>query len=307
LSTSRVALLLNGGLSVGVCVALNACQPKDTRPPPSRVLVTATADEAVLSGIPNTSSEDGWDIVYDRLLLSLGRVELGGSGCNTYSTARYIRLLDMQRPGSQKVSESYALGQCDFGFGISELASDSPLGANVSAQDLTFMRTVGTDRFVDSDAITAYVEGRAVKQDISKHFSWAFRGRFSFSACTSEALTKGLTLAKNGSLTVDLQIRGEALFEDQLDAIAPTLRFDPFADADTKFGDNDGQIMLDELAQVPLSVLSALGYAAVDRGTGPWQTLGDYVYFGVLPSMVRFGDTGSCTVRFGDDPGMNRF
>jgi hypothetical protein len=304
LSTSPVALLLNGGLTVGACMALNACLPKDTRPPPSRVLVTASADEAVLSGIPNTSSEDGWDISYDRLLLSLGRVELGGSGCNAYSNARYIRLLDMQQPGAQKVSESYALGQCDFGFGISELASDSPLGANVGAQDLTFMRTVGTDHFVDSDAITAYVEGRAVKQDITKHFAWAFRGRFSFSACASEALTQGLTLEKSGSLTVDLQIRGEALFEDQLDAVAPKLRFDAFADADTRFGDNDGQITLDELAQVPLSVLSALGYVAVDRGTAPWQTLGDYVYLGAVPGMVRLGNTGSCTVRFGDNPGM---
>jgi hypothetical protein len=301
LNISQVARLLNASLTVGVCVALNGCLPEDTRPPPSSVLVTATADEAAQTGIRSASTEDGWDISYDRLLLALGRVQLAGSGCNTYSDATYIRLLNLQQPGSQKVSESYALGQCDLSFGISVLADDSPLGADVSAPDLTFMRTVDTDDFVDSEAMTAYVEGRAVKQSVTKRFAWAFRGRFAFSACSSATLPQTFTLPQSGAQTIDLRIRGEALFQDQLDTAAPHLRFDALADADGKSGNNDGQITLDELDQVPLTSLSSLGYAAVERGTRPWQTLGDYLYFGAFPSMVSFGDGGTCTVRFGDE------
>jgi hypothetical protein len=291
---------LNMRLIIGGCLSLSACLPKDTRPPPSNVLVTATSTESALSGIPSTSTEDGWDIGFDRLLFALGRVDLGGSGCNTYSTASYTRLLDVQQPVSQKVCESYALGQCDFGFGISALAIDSPLGINVSAQDLTFMRTLGSDRFVDSDMVTAYVEGHAVKGHLTKHFAWAFRGRFAYSGCAIEASAPEFALPESGSLTIDLQIRGEALLEDQIDTAGAKLRFAPLADADTRFGDNDGQITLDELAQVPLTALSTLGYAAVDRGTRAWQTLGDYVYLGAVPDMVSFGDGGTCKVRFGD-------
>ena len=277
MNISQVALLLNAGLTVGACLALN--------------------------GIRSAATEDGWDISYDRLWLALGRVQLGGSGCNAYSNATYVRLLNMQQPGPQKVSESYALGQCDLSFGISVLASDSPLGANVSAPDLAFMRTAATDAFVGSEAMTAYVEGHAVKQNVTKQFAWAFRGRFAFSACATATLPQTFTLPQSGSQTIDLRIRGEALFQDQLDTAAATLRFDPLADADSKSGDNDGRITLDELAQVPLTSLSDLGYAAASGGAVPWQTLGDYVYFGAFPSMVSFGDGGTCTVRFGDDGG----
>jgi hypothetical protein len=162
-------------LAVSLGLTELSCLPHDTRPPPGSVLVTVTANEDLLGGIPST--EDGWSVGYQRFLVSIGGASLDGKACNDYSDAHYGRVLDAQNPDPQKLCVSYALGQCDFGFRISNPSADALLGVGTTDADKTFMRTPGTDLYALDQGVSVYVDGIATKDNVSKHFRWAF-GRY---------------------------------------------------------------------------------------------------------------------------------
>jgi hypothetical protein len=287
-----------------LCLAagLVSCLPKDTRPPPASVLVNVTPGDATVVGIAAASTADGWDISFDTFLISVGEISLDGSSCSSYSEARYLRIFNALVPGTQKLSQSFAFGQCDFGYRVSNPADDSLLGRGVVAQDLVFMRTPGTDSYAGLSGVSLYVQGHAQSQGTIKTFSWAFRQQIKYSECAVETDTgkvRGLALAQSGAATVNLVIHGEALFEDSLQAPS-ALRFAPLADADTASGNDDGDISLDELALVPLVDISVAGnYGMPSAGPAAGRTLRDYVYLGAFPHIVRYADTGTCTLGTG--------
>ena len=291
-----------------LCVGaiLLSCLPKDTRPPPSSVLVNVTPADATLNGISAASTADGWDIAFDTFLVSVGEISLDGSNCSSYSEARYLRVFDALVPGAQKLSESFALGQCDFGFRVANPADDSLLASGARPQDLTFMRTPGTDPYAGVSGISIYVQGHAQKQNAIKIFSWTFRQQLEYTECataTDAGSVRGLSLSQSGAATVDLEIHGEALFEDSLRAASSVLRFDPFADADTVSGNDDGEISLDELAAVPLTDISAAGnYSTPSGGPDVGKTLRDYVYLGAFPRVTRFANAEPCWKTFDGTP-----
>jgi hypothetical protein len=282
----------------GACTL--ACLPKDTRPPPASVLVTVTANDALLTGIPSTSTEDGWSIFYDRFLVSFGRPSLDGSGCNNGYSEGYSRILDMKTPGPQKLNLLFALGECDFSFRISAPSPDSVLGLGVTDEDKILLGTFGLD---DSEAgprpISIYVQGSATKDNVTKTFAWSFRRRIDYRTCAvdvGDARVEGLVLESNDSDTVDISVHGEAFFQDNVDVAKAKLRFAAFADADTQFGNNDGEITLDEIGLVPLTAIGSTNnyYVDADGGIGSWTTLEDYVDSGVLSNVARFRSNGTC-------------
>jgi hypothetical protein len=282
------------------CLAVESCLPHDTRPPPARVLVVVTANEELLGGIPST--EDSWSIGYERFLVSLGGVSLDGKSCTTYSEAGYGRILDVQDPDAQKLSLSYALGQCDFGFRVSNPSSDSLLGQGVTEEDKTFMRTPGTDFYALDRGVSIYVQGTATKSDVSKHFAWSFRQRVRYEKCEADVdgtRVVGLGLNRKDSVEVEIRMHGEALFQDNIDPARAKLRFDALAAADTTFGNDDGEVTLSELGRVKLSdVGSAAAYLDADGGTGELKTLEDYVYVALFPAIARYRGDGTCTASF---------
>jgi hypothetical protein len=290
-------------LSVAVAAAALSCLPRDTRPPPASVLVTVTANEELLGGISSSATLDGWSVGYQRFLVSLGGVSLDGKSCTTYSEAGYGRILDVQDPDAQKLSISYALGQCDFGFRVSNPSTDSLLGQGVTEEDKTFMRTPGTDLYSLDQGVSIYVQGTATKNDVSKHFAWSFRQRVRYEKCEADVdgtRVEGLGLGQRDAVTVEIRMHGEALLQDNLDPTRAKLRFDALAAADTTFGNDDGEVTLTELGQVKLSdVGSASAYVDGDGGTAEYKTLEDYLYLGLFPAIARYRGDGMCTVSFG--------
>ena len=280
----------------------SGCLPKDTRPPPARVLMTASASPITETGIG--SSADGWAISFDRVLLALGRASLDGdTSCSVYSEARYSRVLTLLgAPAGQKISESFALGQCDFGFGVLNAESDSLLGAGASADDLSFLRTLGTDRYSGASGISLFVAGHADKGDLRKTFAWAFRQRVRYRECeqiVDGTSVRGLKLGQDEEVTVDIGLHPEALFADNLDDKAAAFRFDAFAEADTTLGNNDGEVTLDELSVIPFGSLQQTGVYGVGDTKTVFITLEDFVYLGLAPQVARYRDDGTCTLRLG--------
>jgi hypothetical protein len=235
-------------------------------------------------------------------------------------------VLDLRQPGTQKLSLLYALGQCNFAFGVVHPSSDSIVGPGVAAADALFMQTIGSDKYTTSlnpnglNGANALIDGTAKKADVTKTFAWVFRLDIKYSNCltdTDAGIEQGLSLRGQDSLQLDIQAQGEGLFRDNVDPSIAALRFDPIAMADTGPGNNDGTVSLDELGLVPLSSiqLGSLGGSDaglppapsdLDGGAPPYtagaaeaaivSTLEDFVYLSLFPTIFRYRDTGTCTV-----------
>jgi hypothetical protein len=307
-----------------VAATTGGCLPKDSRPVPAEVFVQASADDATINGF---TTDDGWRVEFSRFLVTFGRSSLDGDSCNPYSEAGYERILDMQQPSPQKVALMYGLGTCDFSFGVVHPVTDSVVGAGVTSDEALMMRTAGSDVYTafsgQLTGITTVVVGTAKKGTESKSFSWAFRQDHYYDNCSIDAdagTASSLNLHGQDLVTIDLMVRGETFFKTYF-RVSPTTptEFDVFATADTSYGNNDGQVTLDELAQVPLSDLVKVsprpqvdagssapvsevdaGSRGVDASVGHTplvapSTLGDWVYYAIFPRMIQYQGTGYCT------------
>jgi hypothetical protein len=268
--------------------------------------VTATGSPLTVSEI---STADGWQVTFDRVLFSIGYVSIGGGrgpklsgdSCDVYAGASYGRILDLTLPGAQRVSEVFALGECEFGFRVPEPASNAVLGARVSEADFAFMRTTGTDSHVTDKAISLFVSGSAARGDESKEFRWAFRRPLEYKDCelgAGEEPGNVVQFAQDSPRVVDILIRAESLFRDELDEANAGFQFDAFALADDEFGNRDGEVALAELDNVPLTD-SRVSIGRQSSGERPWKTLADWVYLGLVPTVPRVGGTGACSLEEG--------
>jgi hypothetical protein len=249
-----------------------ACLPDDTRPEPGRLRMTVTADETIASGV---TTADGWTITFDRFWLSLGEVRLEGDDCSPYAEGDYLRILDLRVPGAQTLNTSYALGDCELGFQLRAPRDDAVLGSGIDAEIETFMRKPATDAFVtDASGVVLHVAGSATKSEKIFEFAWSFRQRLDY-------LCGVITFRSGESHTLDVEIRGAALFIERTDDERADLRFDPHAAADR---DGDGAITLEELEAMPLGDEN-------DR-----ETLGTRVYLGLVPQLANLRGQDQCFV-----------
>ena len=266
---SRTALL-------ALCVCLQACLPNDTRPAPGRLELRVAADEALLSSI---TTSDGWQIAYERFVVSMGEVAFEGDDCSSYAESDYLRILELRSPGPHLLNTSYALGSCEPSFRLQNPSEDAVLGLGVDEATKALLRMVGSDAFVRDRPTSLHVEGSAVKSGASRRFAWSFRSDFEYTDCGT------IAFHSDDSQSLEIRMQGAALFQDRLEAADAELVFEPYAAADA---DADGVITLDELAEAPLV-------------EGPFATLGARLYFGLVPTLPTLGEDYSCRARQYDD------
>lgn len=276
-----------------------SCLPADDRPPPGRLMVTVSPSPAAQHG---TVTADGWALVFRRVLLGIGRVSLGDD-CVSYSEARYDRALDVTTVGVQKLSEQFGLGQCDVRFRISPPSADALLGVGVSDTDKTYMRTPGSDRYVPVGGVAVEVDGSASREATTITFRLVFRQTVRYENCGAvvEGRTvPGVNLTGNETVTYDLRIEAERLFLDDVQDASAVLRFDPFAAADSTYGNADGIVDLEELSKIPIAQLRLSGsYGVGSADPSLITTLEDYVYLLLFATLPRYRDTGTCTPTIG--------
>jgi hypothetical protein len=299
---SRTSILIAAGCVAlaGAAAVTVACVRADDRPPPGTLTLTVSPSPAVDRGI---MTADGWTITFDRVVVAIGGSGLG-DGCSIYGEANYDRILDVTHTAAQKLGILYGIGQCDIDFKVEAPSADALLGTGVTEEDKTRLRTPGGDHYVPLGGVATEIGVTAARGGVTKHVTLSTRSRIRYRDCffVPDSGAPAVNLTSNVVLTYDLRVEGEAILRDDVDAAA-ALRFDPFANADTN---GDGVVTLEELRAVPIAnvrdggAFEAGTYEVNDAGTvqrgAPIviETLGDYVYQVLAPTLVRYRDTGTC-------------
>jgi hypothetical protein len=226
-------------------------------------------------------TSDGWEVLFDEFLISLGEIALEGDDCNPYAESDYLRIVDARQPGAQRLNLMHALGTCEFSFLVEDPDREAVLGTGVDEADKTLLRTAGSDPFVEQGGVALYVVGSAVRADERYRFEWSFRHSLEYTDCGVVEFDSGV------SDEVQIHVHGRLLFRESLEAEAP-LRFDAYAAADA---DADRDITLEELNRVSLP-----------EGDD-YSTLAERLYLGLAPEVPRFRDTSACRAVEPEDDG----
>lgn len=270
-------------------VALIGCLPEDTRPPPGLVTVTFRGADATVDGL---TTSDGWSVRFDRVFVTIGGSDIEGDGCTEYADADYFRILSGLSKTPQKVGLIYGLGTCSFELRARNPEADTLLGEGITEADKTLMRDPVSDKREERSGITFWIRGRAERTGVTKTFDWRYRHRrVAYNECEIDGVDT-FTLAGDEEKPIEVRVHAAVLFQDHVEAEKARLRFDPIARADV---DADGVVTLDELDQLTLKD------AGIDlrdvEGAERWKSLGDLVYQGLFPQLMRVGEGGHCNPR----------
>jgi hypothetical protein len=270
---------MNGALKVTLgALLLASCLPIDTRPPPGRGVVTVSSDDTS----EGFATDDGWTVRYDRQLVSLGNFGIAEGPCEPYAESHYVRILDLSRTEPQKLVEIYALGTCPFIVEVRPPPAEVIRGAGVSAEDVTFLSTPGSDPYHRDRGIGLHLAGTATRAERTVRFAWSLRENLVYGdgSCGEMSFVTDMTT------TLDLHVNTARLYSDPaLTAGVPGAIFEPFARADA---DGDGEVTLEELDAVPF-----------EGGERP--TLGGWFYQKTLAELVSVGGRTCTPGRFIED------
>jgi hypothetical protein len=317
--------LLAAGTAAMMVAAAYACVPADTRPPPGVLTMTVSPSDTVEAGV---TTVDGWTIHFDRVFVVMGNESLSDQ-CTVYGEADYDRVLDVSAGPGQKLGILHGLGRCDVRFRAGPPSTDVVLGASVTPAERTALQIPEPDPYSPTEGRgaggsgTAFeIAGTATKDGVTKKFDLIYRRPVRYQRCTTDSpppdasfstlndtvafsdAGDSVNLGQQESVVYDLRIEPEAVFRDDPNPSSAALRFAPFAASDV---DQNGEITLDELRAVPITTLRDSG--AFEAGTYDFdddagvlqrgkpiviESLGDYVYQLLFPTLPRFRGTGWC-------------
>ena len=203
---------------------------------PGLLEISIYGEEYIEEEIPAAELVDGWHIVFDEFLISIGDIgaAAGHDGAIQLSDAQY-RIFDL---AASSAGAGYAVTSAMVDGGAYDnisyriAAATDAVASNVEVADVTFM--------VD-EGLAVYVRGSATLAAVTKTFAWSFTGATSYGDC------HGTAVIDDSDAVSEITIHGDHFFYDDLVTESPNLAFAALAQADDD-GDGDGDITAAELA-----------------------------------------------------------
>jgi hypothetical protein len=251
------------------------------------VTFTAWGETYIEQRIPADSPEeagfvDGWSLQYHRFLVTLAEVTLAKKTGERGPTQGAPRVVDLVRPGPTALfsfDDAPAEKWNAVSYAVRPATPDAVAAGDIAANDLEQMTSGG---------LSLFLEGTATKGAVSKHFAWAVALDTLYEDCSNPDYGEGVTVPTGGQEVVQLTVHGDHPWYDDLQSPDAKLRFDAIAGADANA---DGEVTLDELAQVNLTSLPLSQYGT---GSAPRvKTLKDFV-LALLRTVGHFRGEGSC-------------
>ena len=215
----------------------------------------------VTSSAPTLAKEfttsDGWVVKYDRFLVNIASISISASDSQVVTASATPQIIDaVAPPPSLLLSATVRRArQWDtFSFQIAPAVESATTPITLAATVTEPLRDLMT-----KGGLSIYLEGKATKAAVTKTMKWGFTSDTTFGECEGEregVKVKGIIIPPAGGDAVDLVLRGDVLFSDNLTAPGVALRFDPFAAADA---DANGEVTTEELKATTLETARASG------------------------------------------------
>lgn len=249
---------------------------------PGSLVFTTYGEDFIEKGIPAEDFEDGWSVTFSKFLVGIGEIKVVATDGTQGASLPEVKVWDVTRPGPVVIgSASDVVDQAfeDVSFAIT---GKNLVNGNASEADLKLMK---------DNNYAVFVVGTARKGEVSKSIRWGFATDTLYERCTPHDGEPGLTVPSGAEVKVDLTIHGDHLFLDDLQSEESVMRFEALAAADT---DEDGEVTLEELAQVDLTTLPLGSY-----GTGSVAnvtSLRDFIT-AQIHTLGHFQGEGECSPR----------
>lgn len=272
MTTTKLSRILFGALMATTAASSTvACGDDNGK---GTVTVTTWGESFIEDGLPSSVfPKDNWSVKYSKFLVVYHSVTIADESNNVVAKLGHPLVFDMTKKatGSTKTlftAELEAKAWPNVSYQVGPISDDATAGDLAADTDVTLLR---------ADQASVHVEGTATSPTgATKTFNWSFSPATLFQGCHGEQDGKdvdGVIVTNGGNQIVELTVHGDHLFYDDLQSEEAVPRFQALADADTN---NDGEVTLAELDQVPLYTIP------IEKGTygtgalGNVNTLGDY-------------------------------
>ena len=295
------------------CVA--GCVPADQALPLGSAEFTVTGRASPRLFVGGEQVVDGWSIRIDRFVVSFKTMTivnlLNSDQCAYRGRGAASNVVFEATEGSVvQAFNGIKPGACpDVGMRLGAPDDRTVLGEGATVADLVALATgqpalalvEATATFEPSSGDTSSGDAPPVKpMHISMRFD-ALTTSAAFGGCRDAS--KGARIRPESRYALFVSFALENLFRDAISATA-SLRFAPFALADSQYGNKDGIVTMDEIDKVPLALIpfevplfGSQFYQLPDGTTH--GSFGDYLRKQFQFSL-KFGNGGQCN---GIDPG----
>ncbi len=249
--------------------------------------VSVWGEEYIEQGIPTSDFADGWTARFDRFLIVIGDVTLENTDGGEASVPG-LTLYDLVTLGPHSVGTTDPLEATSWsrvGYRVAPATQATEVHASATEDDLAL---------VVAEGHSVYVEGSVSNGTNEKSFRWGFSDGVRFGECVDVGggqQTDGVVVTAGSTVPMQLTVHGDHFFYDDLQSSDAALRFDNLAAADA---DMDGEVTLEELAQVPLADLPAEA-GPYGVGASDVNDLRGYLQAAVH-TLGHFNGEGHCSV-----------
>lgn len=279
----RTGLVLGWGM-----LLVAACSPENGT---GTVVVTTWGEEFIEEGLPREAfPKDQYSVKYSKFLVVFHDVQIadGNHQVGARLSAPLVFDLTKQGQGKDKELASFELEAQSWphvGYQLGPISPEAQAGELATHADVELLQSVGA---------SVHVEGTATSPSgLEKTFNWSFSPATLFSNCHGEQAGKevaGVLVTNGGRQEVQLTIHGDHLFYDDLQSEEGAPRFQALADADSN---QDGEVTLAELDQVPLYSIPIAKGTYGTGALGNVNTLGDYQRT-LARTLGHYRGEGSC-------------